>query len=245
MAGIALAVAQGGPGVTAIGPVRRRLFPALSGYGAAGHLALTFDDGPDPRSTPRLLDLLDDRGLRATFFMLGTMAAAAPELAAEVATAGHQIALHGHEHRMLTGRGPRAAHDDLSRARDVIAAATGTLPRLFRPPYGVLSGGALLATGRLGLAPLLWTCWGGEWTRDASVDSVRDTVLAGCTDGDTLLLHDCDATSPPGTFDLVLRALPALFDEWERRGLRVGPVGDHGLGWSAATSGYRTTLLEY
>lgn len=233
-----LAVAHGGPGVTAIGPVRRRWFPALSGYGASGHLALTFDDGPDPRATPRLLDLLGERGVRATFFLLGTMAAAAPALAAEVAAAGHQIALHGHEHRMATWRGPRAAHDDLSRARDVIAAATGTAPRLFRPPYGVLSGGALLAARRLGLTPLLWTCWGREWTRHATVDSVRRTVLAGCTDGDTLLLHDSEATSTRGEFGLVLRALPALFDDWERRGLRVGPVGDHGLSQLAASSGY-------
>jgi peptidoglycan/xylan/chitin deacetylase (PgdA/CDA1 family) len=85
----ALTIAQGGPGITALGPVRRRLFRGLAGYGDPGHVALTFDDGPDPRSTPGFLDLLARRDIRATFFMLGSMVAAAPGLGTEVAAAGH------------------------------------------------------------------------------------------------------------------------------------------------------------
>jgi peptidoglycan/xylan/chitin deacetylase (PgdA/CDA1 family) len=83
-------VAHGGPGITAIGPVRRRLFRRLAGYGSAGHVALTFDDGPDPRSTPGFLDLLSRRDVQATFFMLGSMVAAAPGLAGETAAAGRR-----------------------------------------------------------------------------------------------------------------------------------------------------------
>ena len=118
--GAALAVAQGGPGLTALAPVRR-LFPRLAGAGRPDHVALTFDDGPDPRFTPRLLATLDARRIHATFFLLGPMAQAAPGLAAEIASAGHEIAVHGWEHRYATVRGPRALHDDLARACDTIA----------------------------------------------------------------------------------------------------------------------------
>src|SRR5258708_32094206 len=67
-----LAVVQAGPGITALGPVRRLVFPRLAGRGAAGHVALTFDDGPDPAATPHFLDVLDSRGVQATFFLLGS-----------------------------------------------------------------------------------------------------------------------------------------------------------------------------
>jgi peptidoglycan-N-acetylglucosamine deacetylase len=109
--GAALAVAQGVPGLTALAPVRR-LFPGLSGAGAPDHVALTFDDGPDPRFTPQLLATLDARRVHATFFLLGPMVQAAPGLAAEIASAGHEIAVHGWEHRYATVRGPGALHDD-------------------------------------------------------------------------------------------------------------------------------------
>jgi Polysaccharide deacetylase len=105
--GAALAVAQGGPGLTALAPVRR-LFPRLADAGQPDHVALTFDDGPDPRFTPRLLAILDARRVQATFFLLGPMVQAAPGLAAEIASAGHEIAVHGWEHRYATVRPPWA-----------------------------------------------------------------------------------------------------------------------------------------
>ena len=225
----ALAVAQGGPGISAIGPVRRRLFRRLAGYGAAGHVALTFDDGPDPRSTPRFLDLLSRRGVRATFFMLGSMAAAAPGLAGEIAAAGHEVAVHGWEHRYLTVRGPRAAHYDIARARDTIAGATGQMPRFYRPPYGVLSGGAVVAARRLSLRPLLWTCWGREWIPGATPESVYATVTTALGGGGTILLHDSGTASPPGAAPAALGALPRLLDECARRGLTVGTAAGHGI----------------
>ncbi len=121
------AVAHGGPGLTALAPVRRR-FPRWPGLSAPDHVALTFDDASDPRFTPGFLAALDARRVRATFFLLGPMVQAAPGLAAEIAAAGHEIGVHGWDHRYATVRGPRALHDDLARARDTIAAATGTAP---------------------------------------------------------------------------------------------------------------------
>jgi peptidoglycan/xylan/chitin deacetylase (PgdA/CDA1 family) len=230
----ALTIAQGGPGITALGPVRRRLFRGLAGYGDPGHVALTFDDGPDARSTAGFLDLLARRDIRATFFMLGSMVAAAPGLAAEVAAAGHEIAVHGWDHRYLTLRGPQDTFRDMARAREVIAETTGQVPVYVRPPYGVLSGGALLAAGRLGLRPLLWTCWGREWAPGATSGSVVRTLRRDLGGGATVLLHDSDATSPSGSARAALGALPWLLDECARRGLKAGPAAGHGLGRAGA-----------
>jgi peptidoglycan-N-acetylglucosamine deacetylase len=224
-----LAVAQAGPGITGLGPVRRLLFPRLAGQGDPGHVALTFDDGPDPESTPLFAAVLADRGIRATFFMLGSMVAEAPELARDLAAAGHEIGVHGWDHRYLTVRGPRETQADLRRATDLIASVTGTRPRLFRPPYGVLSGPALLASREIGLTPVLWGAWGREWTSGSTPESVFRTLAGDLDGGVTVLLHDSGCTSPPGSWQAGLGALPLLLDACERRGLQVGPVAEHGI----------------
>ena len=227
LAAAGLAIAQAGPGITALRPVRLALFPRLSGVGTADHVALTFDDGPDPAATPRFIKVLADRRLQATFFMLGSMVDRSATLAAEVAAAGHEVGVHGYDHRYLPLRGPGATYDDLARARDAIAAATGSAPRLFRPPYGVLSTAALISARRLGLAPVLWTSWGREWTAGATAGSVYATLAAGLAGGGTVLLHDSDCTSPTGSWRAGLGALPILLDHCAKNGLRVGPVGEH------------------
>src|SRR5207244_1243956 len=181
LAGLAtagLAIAHAGPGVTAIGPVRRRLFPRLAGLGRPDHVALTFDDGPHPASTPACLDRRGGRGLPATFILLGPMVARAPQLAAEIAAAGQEIAVHGWDHRYTILRGPGAVFSDLVRASDAVSGATGARPRFFRPPYGVLSSGAVLAARRLELTPVLWSSWGREWTPGATPDPVSAAVAA-------------------------------------------------------------------
>ncbi len=224
-----LAVVQAGPGITALGPVRRLVFPRLAGRGAASHVALTFDDGPDPAATPHFLDVLDSRGVQATFFLLGSMVAKAPGLAADIAAAGHELGVHGWDHRYLPLRGPGATRDDLMRARDIIASATGAAPWRFRPPYGVLSTAALAAARRLGLTPVLWTCWGREWTPGSTPESVYEVLAAGLAGGATVLLHDSDCTSRPGSARAALGALPMLLDECARRDLRVGPLARHSI----------------
>jgi len=224
-----LAIAQAGPGLTGIGPVRMLAFRRLAGQGDPGHVALTFDDGPDPGSTPQFAALLADRGIRATFFMLGSMVARAPGLAAEIAATGHEVGVHGFDHRYLPARTPRAVRYDLTRTVELISSVTGARPRLFRPPYGVLSGPALLTARELGLTPLLWGAWGREWTPGATPESVLHTLTRGLDGGVTVLLHDSGCTSPPGAWQAGLGALPRLLDECERRGLAVGPVADHGL----------------
>jgi len=119
--------------------------------------------------------------------------------------------------------------DDLRNAFDIIAEATGVKPRWFRPPYGVLTASALVAARRLHLQPVLWTAWGRDWTAAATPDSIVRTVRNGLRPGGTILLHDSDCTSAPGSWRNTLAALPPLLDYCSSQGWRVGPLRGHGL----------------
>ncbi|MFD0822168.1 polysaccharide deacetylase family protein, partial [Micromonospora zhanjiangensis] len=207
--------------------VRRRLLPTLCGVGAPGHVALTFDDGPDPRSTPAFLAALERHGVTATFFLLGRMLTDAPGLAREMVAAGHEIGLHGWSHRCLLARGPRATRDDLTRGYDLIGEVLGAPPRWYRPPYGVLTGSALWAANRLGMRTVLWTTWGADWRSGATPGSVLRTVRRDLAGGGTVLLHDSDCTSAPGSWRATLGALPALLDHARAGDLDVGPLREH------------------
>jgi peptidoglycan/xylan/chitin deacetylase (PgdA/CDA1 family) len=224
LAGAALHAA---PAVAFLPPLRKRFLPGLSGMGDPGHVALTFDDGPNPLSTPHFLRLLDARGVRATFFVLGEQVARAPGLAREIADAGHELGVHGWAHRCLLRYGPRRVHEDFARACDVIENAAGVRPQWIRAPYGVFSAGSLVAARRLGLTPVLWTCWGFDWTSRATARSVLHTVVKNLDGGGTVLLHDSDHAASVGAWRATLAALGPLLDECEHRGLDVGPLADH------------------
>lgn len=222
-------LAQGLPAVTTWAPMRNRLFPTLAGRGRPDHVALTFDDGPDPDSTPRFLDELARLEVRATFFMVAERAVREPALTRRVVAEGHDVALHGWDHRNLLTQGPRSVHIGLAHGRNELAEVTGSHPRFFRPPYGVLSGSALLAANRLQMRTVLWTGWGKDWTTRASASSVLDTLAPDIGPGATLLLHDSDVTSAPGSWHAALGALPQLVGQCRDRGLQVGRLSDHGL----------------
>lgn len=215
-------------------PMRRRLFPTLSGRGAPDRVALTFDDGPDPGSTPAILDELERLGWQATFFMLGSMVERHPEVAAEVAAGGHEVAVHGHEHRSHLARSARALRDDVARATDAVALATGRAPRWFRPPYGSVSWATLSAARLAGLQTVLWTAWGRDWRAEATPASVVEDVARSLGPGATVLLHDSDCTSSPGSWRVTRASLAPLGDLFAASGLRVGTLGSHGLREAAA-----------
>ncbi|MBM0227728.1 polysaccharide deacetylase family protein [Micromonospora sp. ATA51] len=211
------------PVVTALPAVRGRWLPGLRGAGPPDRVALTFDDGPDPESTPWFLEVLAEHRVRATFFLLGAMLQRAPALGREIVAAGHEVALHGWEHHNLLLRGPVATVRDLTRARALIVAVTGRTPRFLRPPYGVLTGASLFAARRLGLKPVLWSSWGRDWTREATAESVLDTVRGGLSGGGTILLHDSSCAAAPGTWRAGLAALPACWRS-ATAGLDRGPA---------------------
>jgi peptidoglycan/xylan/chitin deacetylase (PgdA/CDA1 family) len=224
-AALAAPVVHVAPALSARGPVRRAL-PRLAGRGGTDGVALTFDDGPDPAGTPAVLEALDRLGWRATFFLLGSQARRHPDVARAVAGAGHEVALHGDVHRNHLARTAAWVHRDLTRGLAAVEAATGVRPRWFRPPYGVLSGGSLRAARALGLRPVLWSAWGRDWEAPGP-EAVVATLQRGLRGGGTLLLHDSDCTSAPGSWRSTAAALPLLAAELDRRGLAVRTLGTH------------------
>jgi peptidoglycan/xylan/chitin deacetylase (PgdA/CDA1 family) len=223
----ALATVNVAPVVTAFGSGRRTVFPNLAGIGAASGVALTFDDGPDPASTPRFLAELDRLGWCATFFVLGAMVRRNPSLVRDLVDAGHEVALHGDSHRAHIWRTPRDVVHDLRQAYDTISEAAGVEPRWFRPPHGYLSAGSLLGARALGVQTVLWTAWGRDWTADATPASVASTIARDLRPGGTMLLHDADCTSVPGAWRSALGALPLLAEQLDRQNLRVVALRDH------------------
>jgi peptidoglycan/xylan/chitin deacetylase (PgdA/CDA1 family) len=218
-------VAHALPAVTARGPARR-LTPGLAGEGRTGGIALTFDDGPDPHGTPAVLEALAGLGWRATFFLLGSQVRRHPDIARLVVEAGHEVAVHGTVHRNHLARTPWGIRRDLRVAAGEIAEVTGVRPRWFRPPYGVLSGGTLWAARDLGLTPVLWTAWGKDWLAGPPAHVVAE-VMRTLRDRGTVLLHDSDCTSRPGSWRSTVGALPLLAAQLRSRGLAVRTLAGH------------------
>ena len=217
------------PAGTWLPAVRRTLFPALAGLGAGSHVALTFDDGPDPVATPLFLDALDRLGVPATFFVLGEHVAANEQLVRETAARGHEVAVHGWNHDRPWLPWDRREVRDLRRAKAVVEDATGVPVCWYRPPYGILTGGRWAASARSGLRPVLWSAWGRDWTRAATADSVINTLLPDLGSGATVLLHDSDRVATPGCWLATLEALPRLVASCRDAGLELGPLRDHGV----------------
>jgi peptidoglycan-N-acetylglucosamine deacetylase len=215
------------PGTVAWRRARCRLLPGLSGVGRPDHVALTFDDGPDPVSTPRILDMLDTFGWKATFFCLGSQAEKAPSLVTELVDRGHEIGVHGQSHRSHLRRTAPDVVRDVRDARARLEDLSGRSLHWFRPPYGGLSAASLVAARRTDLRLILWTTWGRDWRADATGRSVAANVHRTFVPGATVLLHDSDVTSSPESWKATIEALPLLAGEWHDRGFEIGPLADH------------------
>lgn len=208
-------------------PLLRPLWPRAVGQGREGHVALTFDDGPDDRGTPEVLDLLAREGVQATFFVLGSMVERHPAVLDRIAAEGHELAVHSWDHRNHLRHPPHVVHRQLERTADLLERRTGTRPRFFRPPYGALTGGAVVASRSLGLQPVLWTAWGRDWEERATGETVAGRVRAGLGSGGTVLLHDSDCTSAPNSWRATVAALPAILEQCRDAGWSVGTVREH------------------
>ena len=169
---------------------------------ARGGVALTFDDGPDPEITPRVLDMLDAYGARASFFVVGWRAARYPALVAEIARRGHAVENHTWSHSWAFALlGPRAMAREIARGQAVVRRITGTAPRWVRAPAGLRSPLLDPALVRTGVAHASWTRRGFD-TACAEPARVLARLTRGLREGDVLLLHD---TGP-----MVLAVLPGV-----------------------------------
>ncbi len=185
----------------------------------SGGVALTFDDGPHPVGTPAVLEVLARAGARATFFVIGEQVRARPALVAEIAAAGHRVALHGDRHRLQTRLSAAQVDDDISRGMAAVEAATGTSPALHRPPYGIYSPFGLRMAHAMGMAPLLWSRWGKDWRRRTTPVRIARRSLRAVLPGDVILLHDADFYSSRDSHMRTVAALELIVTELSARKL--------------------------
>jgi peptidoglycan/xylan/chitin deacetylase (PgdA/CDA1 family) len=187
--------------------------------GTGKRVALTFDDGPNPDATPLVLDALAERGIRATFFILGRHADRWPELVRRVAASGHAIGNHGWHHRKLHFKSPAYVREDLTRGTKSIEAACGVTPTLFRAPHGFRSPWVTSIARSLGQRTVGWSF--GVWDSDRpGVDVIVERTVGGARPGSILLLHDGDGYDPQGDRVQTARAVPLIVDHLLAQGYR-------------------------
>jgi peptidoglycan/xylan/chitin deacetylase (PgdA/CDA1 family) len=169
---------------------------------------LTFDDGPHPEATPRVLELLREHGVTATFFLIGEQVRRTGGLRDEIEAAGHAIGLHGDTHRALWRLTPRALKADLDRGDDTVRPTVD----FHRAPYGAYSLPALYEVIGRGFNPLLWSRWGRDWRAQATPEQITREVTRDLSAHDVLLLHDADNYADPGSWRATVAALPAVLE---------------------------------
>jgi peptidoglycan/xylan/chitin deacetylase (PgdA/CDA1 family) len=171
-------------------------------------VALTFDDGPHPAFTPRLLDILASHGVRASFFLIGRHAEEEAAITRAVAESGHDVGSHTYSHRHLWTLGPAATRDEILRGRDAVARVTGANARYFRPPWGMLNAAVLRVCRAEGLTPVLWTVRAEGYRWRPSVERMVQEVVGRSHPGAIVGLHDRGGFRD--TPRRVLEALPGI-----------------------------------
>jgi peptidoglycan/xylan/chitin deacetylase (PgdA/CDA1 family) len=191
--------------------------------GPAGgpRVALTFDDGPDPEATPRLLRLLEERDVRATFFLIGERAARHPTLVRAIADAGHEVGNHTWRHRNAWLLSPAAAAREITEGARILDEILGRPPRLYRPPWGIVNLASLATARRLGLVTVLWSVQ-HEGLRPRSPAAQLRHVTDRLHEGAIVDLHD--APGLPGAPERLLAMLPGLLDVLRARNYSAVPV---------------------
>jgi peptidoglycan/xylan/chitin deacetylase (PgdA/CDA1 family) len=193
--------------------------------------ALTFDDGPNPEVTPRLLDRLGEAGERATFFVIGSHVRRHGALARRMLAEGHTIGLHSDSHsRMFNCWPPRRVKADLEACGAAIADATGApAPTLFRPPVGLKNPIVGFVAGRLGLSTVTWTARGRD-TRTSDPQLIAARLRPGIARGGILLLHDGHEPARPAPRDACLAVVELVLARLRELGLRSLPLTADGRG---------------
>ena len=187
---------------------------------ARAEIALTFDDGPDPEVTPRILDILDAHRARASFFCIAEHATRHPELCREIVRRGHSVENHSREHPAgFALRGMGGMRREIAAAQSDLAALTGKLPRFFRPPAGLRSPLLDPVLHEVGLRLASWTRRGFD-TQEADAGRVYARLVENLAAGDILLMHDGHCARDGSGQAVVLQVLPRVLSHAQSLGLK-------------------------
>jgi peptidoglycan/xylan/chitin deacetylase (PgdA/CDA1 family) len=179
-------------------------------------LAMTFDDGPHPSLTPKLLDLLKARNIKCTFFVLGSNAKAYPAIIRRMFAEGHEIANHTYSHRSLTSLSDEQIRKELKDTDDAVFAAAGVHPRLMRPPYGAINARIKdLVFTEFGYPTIMWSVDPQDWRRPG-VGAVTSRLVSGARPGAIMLSHDIHSST--------IAAMPEVFDQLLAKGYQFVTV---------------------
>jgi peptidoglycan-N-acetylglucosamine deacetylase len=179
-------------------------------------VALTFDDGPTPL-TLDYLEVLDQLDARATFFLVGELCAANPELVREIAARGHELANHGYTHRPFPKLGMRELSSELLRTQALLPSQRRGRA-LVRPPYGAVSPTSLLTCARRGFTTVLWSLNSGDWTRHDPEEVAKPFTSRAAAGGDIVLLHEGQSWT--------MNALPTIVGELKKAGHELVTVSE-------------------
>ncbi|MFB9992448.1 polysaccharide deacetylase family protein [Deinococcus oregonensis] len=191
------------------------------GSGAEKTFALTFDDGPDPATTPAVLDTLQAAGVQATFFVIAANAEAHPDLIARLLQGGHGVEPHAARHVHAWIRSPWGAFLDPLRAARRVSAVTGQVARFHRPPHGAYTLATILGQRVAGVVGAHWSLEGGDWARGATPETLPTQILAKLHPGAVLVLHDAG----PGA-RVTVPALPEVLQLMQEGGWQAVPLGE-------------------
>jgi peptidoglycan/xylan/chitin deacetylase (PgdA/CDA1 family) len=195
----------------------RQVHETFSGPGSSYAVALTFDDGPSRENTPRVLEILAEHDIRATFFVLGNRAENMPDVLRQVDAAGHELANHGYSHASLRSLFHTQIRDEVCRTQQAVQESTGKRPALFRPPFGRYPESAVGILGALGYDFVLWDIDAEDWRFDDAAQMAKH-VVDSAHSGSIILLHDRES--------ITVHALPAIIDGLQHRGLKIVPISE-------------------
>ncbi len=227
-----LAVAGAGAGLAyfhAQSPTSQLYGPTIHRNRAAGRsIALTYDDGPNPRHTPELMEVLDRHGARATFFLVGEWAQREPGLVRELRAAGHALGNHTWSHPTLALRSSAGVRDELARCRAAIEAAGEGFDEvdgqaLMRPPWGRRRPATLRTVRSAGYAPVLWSITSWDWLERTDANAIARRCVRA-REGDVVLLHDGAHTAPDADRSRSVAATGEILERLGAEGYRFVTV---------------------
>ncbi len=197
--------------VGSLPPGTQTSYSSVSGV-TGPFISITFDDGPHASNTPRLLDMLASRGIKATFFCVGTNVARYPNIVRRLVAEGHEMANHTWTHPKLSSLGDSGVRSELDRATNGIVSVAGVAPRMYRPPYGAITARQKqFIMSEYGYPTILWSVDPQDWQRPGPA-VITNRILSATKPGGIILVHDIHAPS--------IDAMPATLDGLLARGFR-------------------------